>query len=129
VRVRRPSHADVGKWPQKGAEFTNRRIKAAFLYFLCLFVAIRSPRYGLNERGNLGLTFAAYVAENEGAMQFVPASLANKVIEAYEFLRSVASGIQSEPGFEAAAAVANAQQAMIASWDSDRWEPIRQEAQ
>ena len=49
-----------------------------------LLAVIRSPRYGLNERGNLGLTFAAYVAENEGAMQFVPASLANKVIEAYE---------------------------------------------
>jgi predicted dehydrogenase len=47
-----------------------------------------------------------------------------KVIEAFEFLRSVASGSQGDPGFAAAARVARAQQAMVASWASERWEPL-----
>jgi predicted dehydrogenase len=47
-----------------------------------------------------------------------------KTIEIFEFLRSVANGTQSDPGFAAAAAVARAQQAAIASWDSERWERI-----
>ena len=47
-----------------------------------------------------------------------------KVIEAFEFLRGVATGVQGEPGFAAAAAVARAQQAIIASWASERWEKI-----
>jgi predicted dehydrogenase len=47
-----------------------------------------------------------------------------KTIEAFEFLRSIARGEQGDPGFAAAAAVARAQQAMIASWDSERWEPL-----
>lgn len=47
-----------------------------------------------------------------------------KTIEAFEFLRSVANGAQGEPGFAAVAAVARAQQAMIASWSSERWERV-----
>lgn len=47
-----------------------------------------------------------------------------KVIEAYNFLRSVASGQQGEPGFAEAAAVARVQQAIMHSWQSERWETI-----
>ena len=47
-----------------------------------------------------------------------------KTIEAFEFLRSVANGAQGDPGFAAAADVARAQQAMVASWDSERWESL-----
>jgi predicted dehydrogenase len=47
-----------------------------------------------------------------------------KVIEAYEFLRSVAAGKQGEPGFKEAYAVAQVQQAMVRSWDSGRWEAV-----
>jgi len=36
----------------------------------------------------------------------------------------VANGAQGDPGFAAAAGVARAQQAMIASWTSERWEPL-----
>jgi predicted dehydrogenase len=47
-----------------------------------------------------------------------------KTIEIYEFLRSVAAGKQSDPGFAAAGAVARAQQAIVASWESERWERV-----
>ncbi len=47
-----------------------------------------------------------------------------KVIEAYTFLQSVASGRQAEPGFAEALAVANVQQAMIHSWESKHWETV-----
>lgn len=47
-----------------------------------------------------------------------------KTIEVFEFLRSVANGAQGDPGFEAAAVVARAQQAIVTSWDSERWEPL-----
>ncbi len=47
-----------------------------------------------------------------------------KTIEAVEFLRSVASGTQGEPGFAAAAAVARVQNALVTSWNSERWESI-----
>lgn len=47
-----------------------------------------------------------------------------KVIEAYEFLRAVAGGQQTEPGFAEAAAVARVQQAMLQSWDSGAWETV-----
>lgn len=47
-----------------------------------------------------------------------------KTIEACEFLRSIARGTPGEPDFSAAARVAHAQQAMIASWDSARWEAV-----
>jgi predicted dehydrogenase len=47
-----------------------------------------------------------------------------KVIEAYQFLRSIASGQQGEPGFDAALAVANVQQAIMRSWSSERWEAV-----
>ena len=50
-----------------------------------------------------------------------------KVIEAYEFLSSVASGKQGEPGFREAAAVARVQQAIIRSWESKRWETVEKE--
>jgi predicted dehydrogenase len=46
-----------------------------------------------------------------------------KTIEAFEFVQSIARGEQGEPGFAAAGAVARVQQALIASWDSDRWQP------
>ncbi len=47
-----------------------------------------------------------------------------KTIEAFEFVQSIARGQQGEPGFAAAGAVARVQQALIASWDSDRWQPV-----
>jgi hypothetical protein len=39
-------------------------------------------------------------------------------------LRSIASGQQGEPGFDAALAVANVQQAIMRSWSSERWEAV-----
>ncbi len=47
-----------------------------------------------------------------------------KVIEAYNFLHSVATGQQGEPGFTQAQAVAHVQQAMLRSWTSERWETV-----
>jgi predicted dehydrogenase len=47
-----------------------------------------------------------------------------KVIEAYNFLSSVVSGQQGEPGFAEALAVANVQQAIMRSWESERWENV-----
>lgn len=47
-----------------------------------------------------------------------------KVIEAYHFLNAVVTGHQGEPGFAEALAVANVQQAIIRSWDSERWEAV-----
>ena len=48
-----------------------------------------------------------------------------KVIEAFKFLESVASGVPAEPGFAAAAKVARVQQAIMRSWDSGQWEPVK----
>jgi predicted dehydrogenase len=47
-----------------------------------------------------------------------------KVIEAYHFLASVVSGQQGEPGFAEAVEVARVQQAIIRSWQSERWEAV-----
>ena len=47
-----------------------------------------------------------------------------KVLEAYEFLESVAAGRPHEPGFGAALANASVAAAMIRSWHSDRWETV-----
>jgi predicted dehydrogenase len=47
-----------------------------------------------------------------------------KVIEAYNFLRSVATGEQGQPGFAEALAVAHVQQAIMRSWESERWEAV-----
>lgn len=47
-----------------------------------------------------------------------------KVIEAYNFLHSVATGQQGKPGFAEALAVSNVQQAMIRSWESEGWEGV-----
>ena len=47
-----------------------------------------------------------------------------KAIEAYTFLESITSGVQREPGFREAAAVARVQEAIMRSWDSERWEPV-----
>jgi predicted dehydrogenase len=47
-----------------------------------------------------------------------------KVIEAYNFLQSVVSGQQSEPGFAEALAVARVQQAIIRSWESQHWQAV-----
>lgn len=49
-----------------------------------------------------------------------------KVIEAYNFLHSVITGVQGEPGFAEALAVANVQQAIIRSWESEHWEAVEQ---
>jgi len=48
-----------------------------------------------------------------------------KVIEAYNFLQAIASGVQGEPGFGEALAVAQVQDAIQRSWQSERWEEIR----
>jgi len=50
-----------------------------------------------------------------------------KVIEAYNFLRSIASNKQGEPGFRQTYDVAQVQQAIIRSWDSERWETVTYE--
>lgn len=47
-----------------------------------------------------------------------------KVIEVYQFLRSIISGRQGEPGFAEALAVANVQQAIMRSWQSETWEAV-----
>jgi len=49
-----------------------------------------------------------------------------KVIEAYNFLQSIATGQQGQPSFAEAAAVARVQQAMIRSWKSGGWERVEQ---
>jgi predicted dehydrogenase len=51
-----------------------------------------------------------------------------KVIEANQFLKSVADGQQGEPGFQEALAVANVQSAIQRSWQTERWEIIRNES-
>ena len=48
-----------------------------------------------------------------------------KLIEAYQFLKSVADQRQAEPGFQEALAVAQVQHAMSVSWDSERWEKVQ----
>ena len=47
-----------------------------------------------------------------------------KTIEAHEFLSSVVSGVQGQPGFREAAAVARVQEAIMRSWASERWESV-----
>ena len=47
-----------------------------------------------------------------------------KIIEALEFLRSVAAERAHDPGFEQALANASVAAAMIRSWDSERWENV-----
>jgi predicted dehydrogenase len=48
-----------------------------------------------------------------------------KLIETFEFLRSVAAGKQGEPGFAEALAVAEVQNAMEQSWASEHWEDLK----
>lgn len=48
-----------------------------------------------------------------------------KAIEAYEFLKSVATGEQSIPGFSEVLEVAQVHDAMIRSWESSTWEDVR----
>ena len=48
-----------------------------------------------------------------------------KIIEAWQFLKSVADGEQRRPGFAEALKVAEVHQAMIRSWDSGRWEDVK----
>ena len=48
-----------------------------------------------------------------------------KMIETFQFLRSVAEGKQGEPGFAEALAVAEVQDAMERSWASERWEDVK----
>ena len=47
-----------------------------------------------------------------------------KVIEAHQFLQSIASGQQGEPGFAQALAVAEVQRAVERSWASNAWEEV-----
>ncbi len=48
-----------------------------------------------------------------------------KAIEAARFLDSIAAGRQGEPGFGEALAVAEVQDAIARSWESESWEPVR----
>jgi predicted dehydrogenase len=48
-----------------------------------------------------------------------------KVIEAYNFLTSIATGRQGEPGFGEALAVAHVQQAIMRSWENGGWETVK----
>ncbi len=56
-----------------------------------------------------------------------PAELAGKTIEAHQFLTSIVTGVQGEPGFREALRVARVQEAVIRSWDSERREPVAAE--
>ena len=47
-----------------------------------------------------------------------------KTIEACRFLESIAAGVQGEPGFAEALAVAEVQAALERSWASQRWEEV-----
>ena len=47
-----------------------------------------------------------------------------KIIEAWQFLKSVAAGEQTAPGFAEALAVADVHAALIRSWQSNRWEDV-----
>ncbi len=47
-----------------------------------------------------------------------------KVIEAYHFLKSVAEGEQTQPGFREVLDVAEVHDAMVRSWDSGTWEDV-----
>ena len=51
-----------------------------------------------------------------------------KVIEAYQFLKSIADGKPGEPGFREAVAVAAVQSAIQRSWQSQRWENVTRES-
>jgi len=48
-----------------------------------------------------------------------------KIIEAYEFLKSVHEGKQAQPGFSEILEVAKVHDAMIRSWSSNTWEDVR----
>ena len=48
-----------------------------------------------------------------------------KIIEAYEFLKSIAAGKLSEPSFSEALAVANVQAAVARSWETRAWERVQ----
>lgn len=47
-----------------------------------------------------------------------------KAIEAYQFLQSIVDGQQAAPSFADALALANVQQAIVRSWESNTWEPV-----
>ncbi len=47
-----------------------------------------------------------------------------KIIEAHQFLKSVADGAQAAPGFAEALAVSEVHAAMTRSWQSGTWEPV-----
>ena len=47
-----------------------------------------------------------------------------KIIEAFQFLKSVADGEQRQPGFQEALDVADVQSAMVRSWESGTWETV-----
>lgn len=49
-----------------------------------------------------------------------------KVIEAYNFLKSIVDGKQGEPGFKEAYDVARVEQAIMRSWNSGGWEVVEQ---
>ena len=49
-----------------------------------------------------------------------------KTIEAHQFLDSIVKGKQGEPGFAESLAVAKVQAALQRSWQSSRWEDVRE---
>jgi predicted dehydrogenase len=51
-----------------------------------------------------------------------------KIIETYQFLKSIVDGKQGEPGFREALAVAGVQSAIQRSWQSERWENVIRES-
>jgi hypothetical protein len=56
---------------------------ASFMRPLRSMAIIKAPRYGLNDDGIVGLSFAAYIAEGIGAPLFLPVTHATAVIELY----------------------------------------------
>ena len=47
-----------------------------------------------------------------------------RLIEAYQFSKSIVDAKQGEPGFEQALAVASVQAAIQRSWETERWEDV-----
>ncbi len=47
-----------------------------------------------------------------------------KIIESYNFLRSIRDNKQADPGFDAALKVAEVHDAILRSWDSKQWEAV-----
>ncbi len=82
------------------------------------------------ERGHDGHTNIQVRPDHPHYTHFYPGPASSmsyedlKLIEAYQFSRSIVDGKQGEPGFEEALSVAGVQAAIQRSWDTERWEDV-----